>query len=115
MVEADFQRFYRLDLRDEIETAGPRRLWALVRNLPPESATHRAESLPPVEELLATLVERMDAWNEPQLMLALGQKRVIVPSRMRIRRPSDPPPQERKIESDPRAIAAWFAKHVGGR
>lgn len=36
--EADFQRFYRLDLRKEVESESPRRLWALVNNLPPDAA-----------------------------------------------------------------------------
>lgn len=37
-VEADFQRFYRLDLCREADTAGLRRLYVLIRHLPSEAA-----------------------------------------------------------------------------
>lgn len=39
--EADFQRYYQLDLNDEAEDTSPRRLAALVDGLPPEAAIHR--------------------------------------------------------------------------
>lgn len=65
-------------------------------------------------EFLATLVERQDAWQKAQFLLAAG-KSVAPPSPIRISRPNDEPEPERVIVSDPRTIAAWFAKNVGGR
>ena len=73
----------------------------------------REDALPPTEELLALMVEQQDAWQDAHLMFAAG-KRTRPPGRVQIRRPGDDV-QERKIVSDPREIASWFAKHAGGR
>lgn len=43
-VEADFQHYYRLDLRDEVEATAMRRVWALIHWLPPDAALRRAAS-----------------------------------------------------------------------
>jgi hypothetical protein len=85
----------------------------LIGGLPPEAATHRSKAFPPVEEMLATLIERHDEWSQALLKAALNHKRVTPPGQMRFQRPGEEP--ERKLVSDPRAIAAWFAKNVGGR
>lgn len=37
LLEADFQRFYHLDLRVLVEVEGCRRLWTLVEGLPAEA------------------------------------------------------------------------------
>lgn len=43
MAEADFQRYYKLDLRAEISHTGCRRLLALVRALPEDAAVWTVE------------------------------------------------------------------------
>lgn len=63
--------------------------------------------------MLATLVERQDAWSQVLLEAAMNAKRVRPPGQMHFKRPGEE--SERKLVSDPRAIAAWFAKNVGGR
>lgn len=40
-MEADFLRWYGLDLRYEFHTRSARSLWALIQGLPPEAALHR--------------------------------------------------------------------------
>lgn len=97
-----------MDLRVEIPMLGVRRLHVLVNGLPPESATRRIGGFPPVEELLATLVEQLGAWSLAQLQRTQGPK-VQVPPTVHIRRPgeSDEPPR-RKRETDPQKIAAFF-------
>jgi hypothetical protein len=46
-VEADFLRYYGKDLRRTAQRAGPRRLWVLIDQLPPDSALGRAMNLKP--------------------------------------------------------------------
>jgi hypothetical protein len=41
-VEADFERYYQRDLRYAIKDLGARRLYALVKNLPPDAALWRS-------------------------------------------------------------------------
>jgi hypothetical protein len=90
-------------------------LWALIKGLPPESATYSSQRFPPDVEFLATLIERQDAWFDVLLKAHMGAKRVQPPAPLQVRRPDDAPEPERKLVSDPRTIAAWFAKNVGGR
>lgn len=44
-VEADFLRFYSMDMRVEVDNASPRRLIALIRALPAESSLVRSGDL----------------------------------------------------------------------
>jgi hypothetical protein len=46
LVEADFVRAYGLSLTEEFNEGGCRRLWGLVRALPPDSATWRLHPEP---------------------------------------------------------------------
>jgi hypothetical protein len=46
LVEADFLRFYGMDLRVEVGRSSVRRLVALIRALPEDSATARLSSQP---------------------------------------------------------------------
>lgn len=89
-------------------------MWALIKGLPLESATYSSQRFPPDVEFLATLIEQQDAWQKAHFLLAAG-KSVAPPAPVRIVRPDDEPEPERKLVSDPRTIAAWFAKNVGGR
>lgn len=87
-------------------------MWALVQGLPPESATWRKSSLPPVEEFLALLIEGHGAWARAQIERTPGPK-VDIPAPVRIRRPGEPEQPERKIESDPRRIAEFLSGRRG--
>lgn len=51
-IEADFQRFYKLDLRYEVAVSGPRRLYALVENLPPAAGLWRIQGRRDPTELM---------------------------------------------------------------
>ena len=70
-VEADFQSYYGLDIREVLwgpKRFGARRLWSLVRGLPLDGAVVRAvsyvgRSWSVTDELLATLVELTDHGN----------------------------------------------------
>jgi hypothetical protein len=65
-VEADFQRFYGLDLRTNIVDAGVRRIWALVEGLPPDAAVWREDSPFVTRDpasLLGLLVEEVGRWS----------------------------------------------------
>lgn len=63
-LEADFQRFFHLDLRFEVERTGARRLCALVEGLPADAAVWRDDGFTRGEELAAIAVERADAWGK---------------------------------------------------
>lgn len=56
-IEADFQRFYGLDLRAEFSSpkTTPRRLWALICALPADAALHRAN--PPKPDNVVSISE----------------------------------------------------------
>ena len=70
-LEADFQHHYGIVLRDALygpDPIGGRRLWSLIKGLPPRSALHRSHDVEGwswgnVEELLAGIFERLDAAN----------------------------------------------------
>jgi hypothetical protein len=109
-LEADFQRFYGLDLRMELwgpKPIGARRLASLIRGLPPDSALHRA--LDPdgwawgnVEELMAVLVEMFHSANTPK-----GTKP------LKIRRPGASPERSGpRRQSTPAEIARVLGSNV---
>lgn len=94
---------------------GCRRLWALFKALPPEAAVWRHDSFTTTDELLAQLLERTDAWQRAIFTALIPPKkgqprRISLPAPVEILRPDDEPPQ-RKVETDPRVIAAWFSQH----
>lgn len=70
-VEADFQSYYRLDLRETLwgpQSIGVRRLWSLVNGLPPDGVVARAifyggRAWSSADELLSTIVEFLDLHN----------------------------------------------------
>jgi len=112
-LEADFQHYYRLDLRYEFHHTSSRRVWVLVQGLPPDAAVWRRDGFAPTEELLVQLLERHDQWARSHLQAMLGHKRVNMPAPFQIMRPGEEPPSKPKIETDPRVIAAWFASNIG--
>jgi hypothetical protein len=95
-VEADFQRFYGLDLRG----IGLRRLRALLRGLPPESGTARiidpqAAMWSPEVEWQVRAIEYMDvfAWRIcAAVYWSFTGKQMKSIDPLRIPRPGDPPP-----------------------
>lgn len=87
-------------------------MWALVKGLPPEAATWRRDHFPPQVELLAQLHEQQDRWNRALFGALRRERRVQVPGEVRILRPGED--GKPKVETDPRAIAAFFAQHVKG-
>lgn len=88
-----------------------RRLSVLVGGLPADAAVHRRDAFPPMVELLARLHEQQDRWNRALFAALRNQKRVMTPGEVRVLRPGED--GKPKIESDPRAIAAFFAANVG--
>lgn len=96
-----------------VNKIGVRRLWALLRGLPPDSAVWREDTFTPTEEFLVQIMERQHAWNESILGALMGHKKVSVPAAPQILRPGEEMPQPRKVETDPRVIAAWFQEHLG--
>jgi hypothetical protein len=116
LVEADLQRFYSLDLRDEAETAGCRRLWVLVNGLPPEASTWRVDGQQWTvqDELLAVAAERIDAWGLMNARLQASKKtqKFLPEKSLEVPRPGDKtkePDMRDRVVSDPREIAAWFS------
>jgi len=85
-----------------------------VYGLPPESATWRdgADPWTQTDHFLAALIENGDYWGRQTAVLH-GVKQHKLPKPIRIPRPGETEP-ERKIEKDPRAIAAWFSEFVNG-
>lgn len=64
MLEADFQRYYHLDLREEVEHAGVRRLVALVTALPGDAAVNRdGKRWTTRDEIAAVTFERAELWG----------------------------------------------------
>lgn len=120
MVEADFSRYYTMDLRDVCWGSGRigvRRISALVGSLPRDSATVRA--LDPYgsgagwsnsEELLASIIEVIDHGN--RLLFAVHkQKSAKVPKPIKITRPGAR--IERKQLATPEETRAFFSKRRG--
>lgn len=111
-------RFYRLDLRVEYGGATVRRLLALIRGLPADSATWAGDSWSTQDEMLAAAVELIDGWGRLHWM-ALGQDgRKITDAReygLRVNRPegveTPDEPSEKITTTDTRVIAQWFAEH----
>lgn len=94
-------------------SAGLRKLIVLLAGLPPEAAVWRARGLPPAEEYAALLVERHDAWARAHFAaLARHGGSVAVPPPIHIERPGRPVPEPKRMETDPRRIAAWFSKYA---
>jgi hypothetical protein len=84
-----------------------------VNGLPREAATFRDHiGWDAQTELTASLIEVMDRWAR-QFGVWKGVKQRHLPKPVRIFRPGEE--QQQKVESDPRAIAAFFRKHIGGR
>lgn len=76
--------------------------------LRPDAGIWRQDFLPPVEERLAQLLERQDAWSRALLSAQLGHKEIKAPGEIRIPRPSDPEPVKPRVETDPKVIAQFF-------
>ena len=105
-LEADFQREYRIDLRDALwgeKPIGGRRLTALINGLSPGCATFRklkgGSDWGNTEELLATVAELIDATN--RLIYQVNSKkgaRVWEP--LRVPRPYDKKRQSQPSSSD---------------
>lgn len=106
------ERFYGLDLRDEVDRAGPRKLWVRICGLPPDAATWRHDRLPPAEEYAALAVERQDAWMRALLDASLGAKRVKVPGPVRIDRPGVERSPEGRVVKTLGELEGWMARNT---
>lgn len=106
LVEADFQRFYGLDLRREVRRASVRRLKVLVTGLPPEAVCWRQESI---------LVERMDLWFHTVVGL-LAKRNVTMPEPLILASPresADEQPKEKR-KATVEEMVAWFSNNGFG-
>jgi hypothetical protein len=68
------QHYYRLDLRTEYESAGCRRLWALVSGLPPDAAVRRDGKVWTTREELAARHIELERGLLRLIAQALGVK-----------------------------------------
>jgi len=83
--------------------AGPlRRLWALIHNLPDESATYRDKTFSRMEELVTTLIELTD----------LGLRGEALKKAIKIPRPGAQ--QEAQGLSDAQKVVAFFEQMKRG-
>lgn len=83
-----------------------------MNGLPADSATHGEDGWPDHVEILAHILDRVDAWGRAQALLMCGRKAAL-PSPIWLQRPGQAP--VRRVETDPQRIAAWFQQHVRGR
>jgi hypothetical protein len=132
LVEADFQRFYTLDLRAEVfgtHTAQPtsaRRLWVLVDGLPDDAATWAEDQLgwTKTDEWNALTIEAINHWGalSYSAIFALGSrgkwpKKLPMPQRI-YTHPDRPDPEgekpKKEVEKDPHAIARFFGLQPKG-
>jgi hypothetical protein len=96
-IEADFQRYYGIDLRVEFSDTPLRRLWVLLDGLPNDAAVWRKEFAWSVQdEMKATQLEQADMWFRNVCAL-LGAKRSSLPRALNIPRPGDKPAEAKKL------------------
>lgn len=92
---------------------GCRRLWVLINGLPPDASIWRVEGQQwgNREELLALVLERIDAWGLLQARLASDKKfhKYLPDKPIEITRPGEQKETRDHVVTDPREIAAFFA------
>jgi hypothetical protein len=109
---------YGFDIVEEWDRVSLRRLWVLIKGLPPSATVWTGEAQwTRQDELLASLVERVDAWGRLNFIVA-GGKPDIDPDRygQQIKRPDEAwgeaaEKKKREITTDTRVIAQWFAEN----
>jgi hypothetical protein len=74
----------------------PRRVYALVRGLPPDAATWRSDRWTPEMETAVFAIERNDQWLRALLDALLNKKQIPIPGPLEINRPGEEPAPERK-------------------
>lgn len=103
-----------MDLVEEFDLIGCRRLWVLVNGLQPEAAIFRVEGQrwTTREELLAFAVERIDHWGLSQAYLASNKKfhKHLPDEPLQIPRPGRREKSDRtdRVITDSREIARFF-------
>jgi hypothetical protein len=107
-----------MDLRVEACVSGCRRLWALIRGLPPGSAVHRDGKMwSQQDELLATIIERGDHWGHWQTVGTRAFKRGQVPVLPRIEHPDrsvpEPMPDPEPRISTREEVARFMGRVAG--
>jgi hypothetical protein len=81
----------------------------LIKGLPAESATCRdGDPWTQLDHTAVALLEHLSLWGRIHAQL-LGGKSYQLPKQIQIDRPK--PPARRKVETDPRRIAAFFSQH----
>lgn len=110
---------YGLHLAEEVWANGipARRLWALVRHLPPESPVWANEGWTHRDEIAARTMELVDGWGRIQATVAgADPKKLPKDAReygARIQRPETPRAEKpkKKITTDTAEIAAFFRQY----
>lgn len=59
------------------------------------------------------VLERHDQWARAHLQALLHHKTIPVPAEFKILRPGEEEQEQRRIETDPVKIAAFFGQHFG--
>lgn len=116
LVEADFQRYYRLDLRRELNATGVRRLLALIEGLPVDAAVWREDKpgWTQADELAALQIEMADMWGRI-LAMCLGAKSGKLPKPPQLTHPDRVRLKEKpRVTTDQAEIAAFFSRHLKG-
>ena len=81
----------------------------LIEGLPGDAAVWRNDALPPIEERLAQLLERADAWSRALFQAQTGAREIQVPGEVRIIRPGTADVPRKHVETDVKRIMAFFA------
>lgn len=97
----------------EVETETARRVWVLLRGLPPESLTWRQGTWTLRDELMARTVENIDYWGWVAACQHGGGDIVPRPEPFwHPDRPGSEPPAATPKVNDPQVIARFFAQHM---
>lgn len=112
-MEADFVRYYNLDLAAEVNGGSSlRRLVVLLEGLPDEAAIWREEMRwTTKDELQALTIEVIDMQRREAFMIATGKQHPSEP--IKIPRPWDEEEKKaepKKLETNAEVIGAWFGK-----
>lgn len=75
---------------------------------------NREEGWPPLEELVALLIERSDVWFRALVALLSGEKRFRLPGELELKRPGHERRPDKQITTNPADLANWLRARGGG-